>query len=529
MRSYLLIQLFLIWGLSVSGQTRQLLVQWNIDGTTGKMLNSELPLFGLASRKLIVPDAGIELLIFVDEAKANLAAHQLASNPIVLHVQRDRTVDFRNQPNDAQYWRQANNLDRTGFTDAWNLTTGGQTPDGHDIVIAVLDGGFQTNHPDLKANLWTNPAEIPDDGRDNDGNGYVDDRYGWNMVDGTQRLKVGTHGTQVIGTLGAVGDNELGITGTNWNTKMMLFSIQRESQIIEAYEYVRQQRKLWNETQGREGAFVVATNASFGVEGGTCDQYPLWGAMYDKLGAEGILTAAATANFSWDVDERGDMPSDCETDYLLSVANVDTLDRLYRMSAYGRENVDLGAPGEGSYSTLPGNQFGGFGNTSAAAPYVTGAIALLYSSPCPSFHDKVKTDPAEAALMIRDVLLAGTKTLPSLEFRTSSGGMLNVAKSQELLIELCEDGEESELAVANVSPNPTSDFTVITLNKLVISNEVSVRVFDLNGRLVSTQRPIRIPGTPVQLGVNLGELPSGYYQVMVIEREESTTTRVIVH
>ncbi|NJC24892.1 S8 family serine peptidase [Neolewinella antarctica] len=481
-----------------------------------------------ATQTWIAPALNIGLLRFHSPQQLFLAEEKLRNDESVVAFERNTVIKNRTTPNDNFFTEQQLNLERTNFPEAWNLTTGGQTPDGSQIVIAVLDAGFDVNHEDLRESIWRNAGEIPGDGVDNDNNGYVDDLSGWDMIGDDPRVPVNTHGTQVIGTLGARGDNEIGIAGTNWDAKLMLFSFQTVADVIEAYEYVRQQRLRWNESGGREGAFVVATNASFGIEGGTCGQYPVWGSMYEELGKVGVLTAAATANRDWDVDDNGDMPTDCQTDYLIGVANLGKADLLYRNSAYGPQNVDLAAPGEGSYSTLPGSDYGPFGSTSAAAPYVTGAIALLYATPCPIFQALVVSDPAAAALLVREAVLSGAKQLPGLQFRVATGGVLDVAESQRLIADRCDAGAGEALSITSVRPNPASGKTYFTLNTSVIGGGGILTIFDGTGRRIAISPVRRVGVAPVVVELDVSQFPAGYYQVLLEERGRSAVTALIV-
>ncbi|MEM9526319.1 MAG: S8/S53 family peptidase, partial [Bacteroidota bacterium] len=457
----------------------------------------------------------------------SLADQRLRNNSKVRSVEVNSMVEWRESPNDPSYAEQIN-LTRAGFESAWNLTTGGQTTEGAEIVLAILDAGFDVDHPDLSPNLWRNPAEIPNDGVDNDENGYVDDLFGWDLVSDAKDIPSHPHGTQVAGIIGAKGDNRQGVAGTNWDVKMMLFSFLSVADVIEAYEYIRYQRQLWNDTDGREGAFVVATNASFGIEGVSCVTYPSWGAMYDALGKEGILTAASVAGRSWNVDVEGDMPVDCPSDYLIGVANLDTFNVLHRSSGYGRSSVDLAAPGEASFTTRDNGVYGVFGGTSAAAPYVTGAIGLLYATPCPSLLNLSRSDPERAALLVRDAILGSTQANASLQARTSSGGSLEVAEAQRLLLESCDADRGEGLSITAIYPNPATEFTILQSNSLVLSGEHPVRIYDALGRLVRLQPAVREPGTPVRLRVDVQDLPSGWYRLEIEERGQRATTTLVV-
>ncbi|MCB0680027.1 MAG: S8 family serine peptidase, partial [Saprospiraceae bacterium] len=106
-------------------------------------------------------------------------------------------------------------------TEAWDHTTGGLTPAGDTIVVAVIDDGTDPDHPDLAANLWRNYAEIPYNNIDDDDNGYIDDHWGWNVSAGIDLVQFGSHGVKVSGLIGAVGDNQTGIAGVNWDVKIL--------------------------------------------------------------------------------------------------------------------------------------------------------------------------------------------------------------------------------------------------------------------------------------------------------------------
>lgn len=517
--------LFIVFASAAEGQSPelQLIVRWESgDGALKTELIPEV------QRRWLAEALHIELLTYPDLASCVRAQKELTNHRAVRALEMNEVVSFRADPNDASFGEQRDNLERAGYRDAWNLTPGGRTIENQDIVIAILDAGFYTTHEDIKPNLWINPHDVPNDGIDNDSNGYIDDRIGWDMTGDDPNLPSSTHGTQVIGLLGAKGNNGIGIAGTNWDAKMMLFTIRTTAHIIEAYEYIREQRRRYNESDGAEGTFIVATNASFGIEGATCANYPVWGALYDELGQVGILTAASTANRSWDVDDFGDMPTDCPSEYLIGVANLGENDALWRSSGFGRESVDLGAPGERSYSTLPSDRYGSFGSTSAAAPYVTGAIALLYATPCPTLLEKVKTDPAGAAQLIRDVILGSTRQSSSLQFRTATGGVIDVAEAQRTLSLTCEGENLEAFKITRVSPNPAADFTVLETNALVFSSGARVDLFDVMGRHVRSQAGERIGFNPIQIRVDLDGMPAGVYVVRLSERDRVAEAKLVV-
>ena len=309
---------------------------------------------------------------------------------------------------------------------AWEeFTTGGVTATGDTIVVAVIDGGADWTHEDL--NCWENAHEIPNNGIDDDGNGYIDDFHGWNAYNHNGYVGSNNHGTHVSGIIGAVGNNGKGVCGVNWNVKIMPIggSSGEESIVVEAYAYVLEMRARYNETDGEEGAFIVATNSSFGVDYGDPDDYPIWCSMYDEMGAVGILSCGAGPNLNVNVDMVGDVPSTCPGDYLIGITNTTSDDVKYTGAGYGINNIDIGAPGTSIYSTLPNNNYGNMTGTSMATPQVSGTIALMYAALPEEMMIACKNDPANFCLSVRHHLLNGADHLPSLDGLVASGRRLN--------------------------------------------------------------------------------------------------------
>ncbi len=309
---------------------------------------------------------------------------------------------------------------------AWEeFTTGGVTATGDTIVVAVIDGGADWTHEDL--NCWENAHEIPNNGIDDDGNGYIDDFHGWNAYNHNGYVGSNNHGTHVSGIIGAVGNNGKGVCGVNWNVKVMPIggSSGDESIVVEAYSYVLEMRARYNETDGEEGAFIVATNSSFGVDYGNPDDYPIWCSMYDEMGNVGILSCGAGPNMNVNVDVVGDVPSACPGNYLIGITNTTSDDVKYTGAGYGINNIDIGAPGTSIYSTLPNNNYGNMTGTSMATPQVSGTIALMYAALPEEMMIACKNDPANFCLSVRHHLLNGADHLPSLDGLVASGRRLN--------------------------------------------------------------------------------------------------------
>ena len=210
--------------------------------------------------------------------------------------------------------------------EAWDITTGGVNALGDTIVVAVVDGGMMLTHTDLVPNLWTNYNEIPGNNIDDDNNGYIDDIHGWDAYSSDGSIPSDGHGTHVGGIIGAKGNNGSMVTGVNWDVKIMAIagSSSNTSTVLEAYGYALDQRAMYDSTNGALGAFVVATNSSFGIDFADCNSgnYILWNDMYDAMGEYGILSAAATMNNNSNVDNTGDVPTGCVSDYMIAVTNT---------------------------------------------------------------------------------------------------------------------------------------------------------------------------------------------------------------
>lgn len=354
-------------------------------------------------------------------------------------------------PNDASYasqWQYKNLGGAGGGTAgvdldaelAWDITTGGLTALNDTIVIAILDNGIHPSQADFGDNLWKNRDEIPNNNLDDDHNGYEDDFLGWNSTLNTDLISGGGHGTSVAGIIGAQGNNNIGVTGVNWNVKMMIINNNwntSEAYVLAAYGYALTQRRIYNQTNGLEGAYVVATNASWGVNNGQPANAPLWCAFYDTLGAEGILNIAATANQNVDVDAVGDLPTACPSDFLVAVTNVNKLGYKAPGAAFGDISIDLGSFGDGVVTTISPSGYGTFGGTSGAAPHVAGAVGLLYAGACNNFIAYSRIYPDSAALQMKQYLLSGVVPISDLAGKTVTGGYMNLFNSLNNCVNSC--------------------------------------------------------------------------------------------
>ena len=394
---------------------------------------------GLTPKRLLSERLNIWLFEISDnkETRENMM-DRLSQNADVRVIQNNHTnIVMRELIPDDPYYTQQWAPAIMSLPQAWQeYTTGGVTATGDTIVVAVIDGGVSLNHVDL--NFWKNYREIPNNGIDDDGNGYVDDYNGWNAYNHNGNVPSNDHGTHVSGIIGAVGNNGTGVCGVNWNVQVMPVSGSsgNESIVVEAYAYVLEMRARYNETDGEEGAFIVATNSSFGVDYGNPDNYPIWCSMYDEMGNVGILSCGAGPNMNVNVDVVGDVPSACPGEYLIGVTNTTSADVKYSSAGYGINNIDIGAPGTSIYSTVPNNGYGNKTGTSMATPQVTGTIALMYAAMPEEMMTACKDNPSEFCLSVRQSLFDGADRLASLDGLVAESRRLNAYGAIEAMLDV---------------------------------------------------------------------------------------------
>lgn len=459
--------------------------------------------------------------------------------PTVISSGRNEKVEYRSTiPDDEDYSEQWY-LDAIGMPDAWDSTTGGLTMNGDTIVVAMLERGCFLDHPDLRANIWRNHAEIPDDGIDNDENGYIDDYWGWNAENGNDHHPIddGTsiepHGTSVAGIIGAVGDNSIGVAGVNWNIKIMVLSgIGQISNVIENYEYILDMRERYNNTNGESGAFVVATNASFGSTGSpeNVTMGVEWCEMYDLLGEVGVLSMGATDNPNRNIDDLGDTPSQCSSDHLIIVTNTNEnneLEGAYSLSG----DVDLSAPGQNIHTTrFTGGYMNNFPGTSASTPQVTGAIGLIYSLPCQNLADQALSNPSGTALFIKEKMLENVDLLDDLSDRTLSGGRLNVQNTMESLFNFCGGSSDTFLDILQIRPTLATSTDVINIDYSTPDfEEYTFLVYNAIGQLMFEESVIPSGFEKKTFPIPINGWAAGVYFVVLRKGKATITEEIVIY
>ena len=284
---------------------------------------------------------------------------------------------------------------------------------GRDVIIAVIDTGVDYTHEDLSNAIWTNTKEIAGDGIDNDGNGYIDDIYGWDFYN-NQAFTVTTssseydHGTHVAGIIAASAENEVGIAGINANDHVKIMSLK----VLGGSNGSGTTDAVVNAIKYAESMGASICNLSFGTE---AYDSSLEAAIKDSsmlfICAAGNATRTMTGE---NTDNNPIYPASFDLDNIISVANVTYDGTLDSTSDYGKTSVDLAAPGSYIYSTVSGDSYEYMTGTSMAAPMVTAVAAMVYSY-------QEDTSLSE----VKDKLLSSVTKLTALNGKVATGGMLN--------------------------------------------------------------------------------------------------------
>lgn len=378
------------------------------------------------------------------------AAAALSEVEAVEYVHPNSILKAVETPNDPFYAQQPD-LNNDGINgkkadadidapEAWQITTGSSS-----VVVGVIDTGIDYNHPDLMDNIWTNPGESGLDaqgrdkrnnGVDDDGNGYVDDFRGWDFVNNdNDPMDDHSHGTHVAGTIGAVGNNGIGISGVNWTVRLVGLKFLNGagsgqlSDAVRAIEYAT----LMN---------IPITNNSWGGGGYEATLE----AAIKAAGDKGYLFVAAAGNDGSNNDLTPAYPASYNLPNVLSVAAVDSDDTLAYFSNYGVSSVHVAAPGVNILSTLPNNNYGMFSGTSMATPHVAGVSALLKAH-----------NPDYSFTQIKGRIMGASDRMPSLMGKVVSGRLnaFSVFEEDTVLPNPVIDGDLSFVGITRLELNWT--------------------------------------------------------------------------
>jgi subtilisin family serine protease len=309
----------------------------------------------LGARLEPLPEPGLAVVEVPRDAGSARSVRRLAALPGVLHAEPDQFIEFRAVPSDPLFGRQwaLRNSGQTvlavkgrpgadiAATSAWDLDVGSPS-----VIVADVDTGADLSHPDLAANIWVNPAEVPGNHIDDDGNGLTDDVNGWdwadsdNVPDDSRSFDQG-HGTETSSVIGAVGNNGIGIAGVNWRVSLMPLRAATLSDTISAFVYARQQ-----------GARILNFSAGFPFYSQALKD------TIDNLGTMLIVNAADNGGFNGrgdNSDRVADFPCKFPSLNLICVAASNQRDELTGFSNFGPTSVDLAAPGRNVLGAYPPN------------------------------------------------------------------------------------------------------------------------------------------------------------------------------
>lgn len=371
---------------------------------------------GVASLRMAARDAGPcgaawRVVEFDEKVPLAQALKAIRASPGVLAAEPDGIVRTYATPNDPSFgllWSLHNEGQTGGAPDAdIDAPEAWETARESGLIVAVTDTGTDWTHPDLSANIWRNEGEIANNGIDDDGNGFVDDVRGWDFWanDKNPRDENG-HGTHVAGIIGAMGNNEVGVVGVCWRVRIMpvrFISWQGYGYMSGAVQSI--------DYAVANGASVI--NASWG--GGYSQ------ALTEAVGraeAAGVIFVAAAGNDSNNADLHPNYPAALSNANIISVAATTHADERAYFSTWGPTTVDLGAPGEGIYSTFPAVRYATKSGTSMAAPHVAGACALVWA-----------TNSALSVADVKAAILSTVDILPMFSGECVSGGRLNLARA----------------------------------------------------------------------------------------------------
>lgn len=425
--------------------------------------------------------------------KAKIRRIKKASRGYVLCVAND-ALTLTATPNDVwfsyQYGPQL-----LSAPNAWDVTTGNS-----ELLALVIDTGIEVHHPDLAANVWVNPNEIPNNGRDDDVNGYIDDVHGINAI-----TRVGSgiddngHGTHVSGIIGAVGNNTIGIAGVAHRVKLVSAKFLSSSGIGSSLNAIRAIN--YGIELKKKGHNVVVMNNSYGS---SVFSKPFLDAV-KAAESVGILFVASAGNSASNNDVRPSYPASYQAGNVISVASVTSSSSLSSFSNFGANSVHIAAPGSGILSSVLNHQYSYKSGTSMAAPHVSG-LSILTKSVC----DLSVSD-------LRSNILNNGLKVSSLTGRVSSASIANAVGSVYAARDVCITPTPAP-TITNTpistgpgtpEPTPTATPTATATPTITTPTVTPTPTPTATPTIVVTPNVVFNPNTSVPLGISTLTI-SGY-------------------
>jgi thermitase len=388
-----------------------------------------------------------------------------------------------NDPTMSQNW----GLKKIDSQAAWRVSMGSK-----DVTVAIVDTGIDAKHADLRNNLWTNKGETGFDskgrdkasnGIDDDGNGFTDDVHGWNFVDNTPDLKDNHgHGTHIAGIIGAEGGNGIGISGVSPHVSLMILKyydpkssgVDNLKNTVAAIRYA-----------SKMGAHII------NYSGGGLEFSKQEFEAVKEASRKQILFVAAAGNERSNSDHVKYYPADYDLPNIISVTAIDPRTNVLSTSNYGVQTVDIAAPGENIYSTLPDGKYGIMTGTSQATAFVSGVAALI----------KANNPEMKADSIAKYILKTGDK-VPSLQAKVGTATKLNSYRSLSIL----DQGVSATGVMADNTVNmPASQFAsdpgpkVTALDEQGSTEEIASFSRDLMQNLKQSVGPASATPPPAQI------------------------------
>ncbi|MCD8049065.1 MAG: S8 family serine peptidase [Clostridia bacterium] len=396
--------------------------------------------------------------------------------------------------------------------EAWEIYNGGE----REVIIAIIDTGIDYTHPELADAMWINEDEIPDNGIDDDNNGYIDDVYGWNFYDDSNVVysesEYNDHGTHCAGIIAAKANNGEGIAGIVQSGKVKIMCVKAlggsngtgtSESLVRAIRYAE-----------ANGASIC--NLSLG--GYYDDQ-----AKYREIAKSSMLFSIAAGNDGVNTDVQAHYPSGYDLDNIISVANLSCDGTLHYSSNYGVKSVDIAAPGTYIFSTTPDNSYSYMTGTSMAAPMVTAAAAMIYSH----YANISLAD-------VKEIILKSARKLSSLAGTCVSGGMLDLYAALTYDQSLLSGAQWTAVEYENSAPEITI-YTTSNMGGCYISLRVTdpdydyMKIFYAAGELTAADFKKGQYGTEIEMNGSMfsSYIDDGTYTFYAVDEHGNESVKTI--